>query len=68
MPPAVGRMNVCTVSLIESSAGTLSATISMSSRTPTMVSTQPFSIHDQPPGRLTTSVNRAARPSISIGM
>ncbi len=68
MPPAAGRTNVCTVSLIESSAGTLSAMTSTTSSTATMVSTQPFSSHDQPCGRLTISVNRANTPSISIGM
>ena len=54
MPPAVGRNEaaaVCTVSLMESSAGILSATISTSSSTATMPITQPFSSQAHPGGR-----------------
>ena len=48
MPPAVGRTKVCTVSLTESRAGILSATISTASRTATIAITQPFSSQAQP--------------------
>ena len=68
MPPAVGRMNVWTVSLTVSSAGTLSATISTTSSTATIAITQPFSNHDHPAGSATRSVNRASSPSASSGM
>ena len=56
MPPAAGRTMVWIQSLIESTAGILSATISMTSSTPRMTCTQPFSSHAQPrrqvaPGR-----------------
>ncbi len=68
MPPDVGRTNVWMVSLTESSAGTLSATTSITSSTVTIASTQPFSSQDQPAGRPTRSVNRDKRPSASSGM
>jgi hypothetical protein len=68
MPPAVGRTTVCTASLTLSSAGILSATTSTASNTATIVSTQPFSSHDHACGSVITSVKRASRPRISIGM
>ena len=51
MPPAVGRTNVWIMSLMLSSAGILSATISMTSSTATIVITQPFSSQAQPCGK-----------------
>ena len=68
MPPAVGRTNVWMASLMLSSAGILSATISTTSSTATIVITQPFSSQAQPCGSVTRSVNRDSRPSASSGM
>ena len=68
IPPAVGRTNVCTTSLTESSAGTLSATISTTSRIATIAITQPFSSHDQVCGKVIRSVNRLSRPIANKGM
>lgn len=68
MPPAAGRTTVWIQSLIESIAGILSATISMTSSTPGMICPQPFSSHAHPAGRLTRSVNRLSSPSTSGGM
>ena len=68
MPPAVGRTNVWMASLMLSSAGILSATISTTSSTATIVSTQPFSSQAKPCGNVIRSVNRDSRPSASSGM
>ena len=68
MPPAVGRTNVWMASLMLSSAGILSATISIISSTPTIDITQPFSSHAQPCGSVTRSVNRDRAPSSNSGM
>ena len=68
IPPAVGRTKVWMASLTLSSAGILSATTSMTSRTATIVITQPFSSQAQPCGKDTRSVKRDSRPSASSGM
>ena len=68
MPPEVGRTNVWIASLMLSSAGILSATISTSNSTATIAITQPFSSQAQPCGSVIRSVNRDSRPSVSSGM
>ena len=56
MPPAVGRTKVCTASLTESRAGTLSATISINSSTATIAITHPLANQSHPCGRFTRLV------------
>lgn len=55
-PPAVGRTTVCTMSLMWSTTGTLSATISTASSTAMMRMTQPLPSQVQPLGRSIRSV------------
>ncbi len=68
MPPAVGRTKVWMVSLIESSAGILSATTSTINSTATIAITQPFSSQDHPAGNDTRWVKRDNSPRASNGM
>ena len=65
--PSAGRTSG-SASLMLSSAGILSATISTTSSAATIVMTQPFSSQAQPCGSVTRSVNRDSRPSASSGM
>ena len=67
-PPAVGRITVCTTSLMWSTTGILSATTSMTRSTTRMPRTQSFSSHCQPEGSEIRPVNRPSRPSMSRGM
>jgi hypothetical protein len=63
-----GRMNVCTASLIESMAGTLSSTSSVSSSTAPIPIAHHDSIHAYDAGNVMTSVYLAISATIRNGM